>query len=210
MEATIHHLVSLVGTHATTAYLVIFAAALLEAIPVIGSLIPGTTVILALSAFLASGSLAFGPVLFAAISGAVLGDGVSFWIGHRNQRAILSAWPLSRYPKLVAQSEMLLARYGRLAIFLARFLAPVRAVAPITAGALGMTPGTFYPVNIAAVVAWAFCHTVPGAVAGTVLERYGVALKHYALPLAAGLVILGIVGWLLARRWRRRSGALLP
>src|SRR6266700_4731256 len=98
-------LISFVSAHAWVAYFTLFLAALLEAVPVVGAVIPGSTIILALSALVPGGELQLGAVLAAAIAGALLGDGSAFWIGHRSQRKILSSWPMSRYPRLIAQSE---------------------------------------------------------------------------------------------------------
>src|SRR4051794_7422413 len=90
-------LIAFVSSHAWLAYLTIFLAALLEAVPIIGSVIPGSTIILALSALVPGGELDLVGVFAAAVAGAILGDGSAFWIGHREQRQILSAWPMSRY-----------------------------------------------------------------------------------------------------------------
>src|SRR6202022_1222930 len=97
-------LIAFVSAHAGLAYLTLFLAALLEAVPVVGSVIPGSTIILALSALIPGGELRLEWVLAAAIAGAMLGDGSAFWIGHRAQREILRTWPLANYPRLIAQS----------------------------------------------------------------------------------------------------------
>jgi len=68
-------LIAFVSAHAGLAYLTLFLAALLEAVPVIGSVIPGSTIILALSALVPGGELLIGWVLAAAVAGALLGDG---------------------------------------------------------------------------------------------------------------------------------------
>ena len=93
----------------------------------VGSLVPGSTIILALSALVPGGELKLWAVLTAAIAGAVVGDGGAFWVGHRSQREILSAWPLTNYPGVVAQSEAFFHSRGWLAVFLARFVPPIRA-----------------------------------------------------------------------------------
>src|SRR5205807_7641192 len=100
----------------------LFLAALLEAIPVVGALVPGSTIILALSALVPGGELKLWPVLAAAAAGAVLGDGSAYLLGHRSQREILSAWPLGNYPGVVEQSEAFFHRWGALAVFFARFV----------------------------------------------------------------------------------------
>jgi membrane protein DedA with SNARE-associated domain len=148
-------LIAFVSAHAWLAYLTLFLAALLEAVPVVGSLVPGSTIILALSALVPGGELKLWPVLAAAACGAMLGDGTAYLIGYRSQREILSAWPLSNYPRVVAQSEAFFNRWGVLAVFFARFVPPIRAFVPITAGALDMPPARFYAINIPAILLWA-------------------------------------------------------
>ena len=123
-----------------------------------------------------------------------MGDGSAFWAGHRSQREILSSWPLNSYPRVVAQSEAFFRRWGVWAVFFARFVPPIRAFVPITAGALDMPPARFYAVNIPAILIWAPLHVLPGVMAVSVLDRYGVfqhtggSAKHHWIPLviAAG------------------------
>jgi membrane protein DedA with SNARE-associated domain len=203
-------LIAFVSDHLALAYATLFLAAFLEAIPIVGSVIPGTTVILALSALIPGGDLKLQWVLLAAITGAVLGDGGAFWIGHRRQREILTVWPFSNYPRLVAQSEAFFNRFGTLAIFLARFVAPIRAVVPITAGALDVPPARFYAVNIPAIVLWACAHVLPGVFAVELLHRYGgfPVHSHIAKPIWVLLVIVGtVLAWLGLRLYRRRHNA---
>src|SRR5258707_1301089 len=159
-------LIAFVSANAWLAYLTLFLAACLEAVPVVGSVIPGSTIILALSALIPGGELRLQWVLLAAIAGALLGDGSAFWIGHRAQREILSSWPISNYPRLVAQSEAFFHRWGALAVFFARFVPPIRAFVPITAGGPGVPPGRFFVAHNPAVLACGAPPTVAGGVAG--------------------------------------------
>jgi membrane-associated protein len=211
----IDHLTSFVSAHAWLGYLTIFLAALLEAVPIVGSVVPGSTIILALSALVPGGELDLVGVFAAAVAGAVLGDGTAFWIGHRSQREILSAWPMSRYPGVIAQSEAFFHRWGTLAVFFARFVPPIRAFVPITAGALGMPPLRFYAVNIAAILLWAPAHILPGVLAISALERAGGVAglegtaKHYWMPLVlGGALLVAFVVWIIRRR--RGGNAIEP
>jgi len=154
-------------------------------------------------------------VLLAATAGAVLGDGSAFWVGHRSQREILSSWPLNSYPRVVAQSEAFFRRWGVWAVFFARFVPPIRAFVPITAGALDMPPARFYAVNIPAILIWAPLHVLPGVMAVSVLDRYGVfqhtggSAKHHWIPLViAAALILGLAIWTIRRR--NGGGAIEP
>jgi membrane protein DedA with SNARE-associated domain len=206
-------LIAFVSAHAWLAYLTIFFAALLEAVPIVGSVIPGSTIILALSALVPGGELDLIGVFASAIAGAALGDGTAFWIGHRSQREILSAWPMSRYPGVVAQSEAFFHRWGALAVFFARFVPPIRAFVPLTAGALGMRPLRFYAVNIAAILLWAPAHILPGVLAVSALDRAGGmaglegTAKHYWVPLVlGGAALAGLATWWI----RRKRGINVP
>jgi membrane protein DedA with SNARE-associated domain len=208
-------LISFVSTHAWLAYSTLFLAALLEAVPIVGAVIPGSTIIFALSALVPGGQLQLGWVLLAAIAGALLGDGSAFLLGHRQQREILKTWPLSNYPRLVSQSEAFFNRWGTLAVFFARFVPPIRAFVPITAGALGMTPPMFFAVNIPAVLLWAPAHVLPGVLAVSALHRYGgfaphegIAKHYWIVAVVAGALIVGLASWLIRRR--RGGGAIEP
>jgi membrane-associated protein len=208
-------LIAFVSAHAGLAYLTLFLAALLEAVPVAGSLVPGSTIILALSALVPGGELKLMPVLAAAIAGALLGDGTAFWIGHRQQRKILSAWPMTNYPSVVEQSEAFFHRWGVLAVFFARFVPPIRAFVPITAGALGMSPLQFYGVNIPAILVWAPAHVLPGVLAISALHEYagvphhqGIG-KHLWMTAVIGGALIVALGYWIGRR-RRGSGVVEP
>jgi membrane-associated protein len=208
-------LIAFVSAHAWLAYLTLFLAAWLEAVPVIGSVIPGSTIILALSALVPGGQLQLGFVLAAAVAGAVLGDGTAFWIGHRTQREILTAWPMSNYPRLVARSEAFFHRWGALAVFFARFLAPIRAFVPITAGALDMAPLRFYAVNFPAILLWALAHVMPGVLAISALHQYagiphhsGISKHYWMIAVFSGAAIAGLATWWWYRR--RAVEAALP
>jgi membrane-associated protein len=202
----VQQLVGFVSLHAALAYAAIFLAAFLEAIPVLGTLVPGSTIVLALSALIPVGSLHLAPVLASAIAGAVIGEAIAYTIGHISERRILTSWPLSNYPAVVAQSEDFFHRYGIFAVFLARFVPPVRAIVPIVAGALGMPPRRFYPASVAACLLWAPAHVLPGLLAGSAAEQWGMKIEHYGLPLVGGIVAIGclVVG---AQYWRHRRRA---
>ena len=203
----LNQLIGFVSLHAELAYAAIFLAAFLEAIPILGTLVPGSTVILALSALIPAGSLGLAPVLASAIAGAVIGEALAYSIGYVSQREVLTSWPMSKYPAVMAQSEEFFHRYGTLAVFFARFVPPVRAVVPVIAGALGMPPRRFYPASIAACLLWAPAHVLPGILAGSAAERWGAKVEHYGLPLVGGIIAIGTIA-AIVYHWRNRRNAI--
>ena len=103
MTSFLDPLIAFVSAHAWLAYLTLFLAALLEAVPVVGSLVPGSTIILALSALVPGGELKLVPVLAAAAAGAMLGDGTAYLIGYRSRTVTVFQWRLLRwYPARIA------------------------------------------------------------------------------------------------------------
>jgi membrane protein DedA with SNARE-associated domain len=94
-------------------------------------------------------------------------------------------------------------------VFFARFVPPIRAFVPITAGALAMQPSRFYPVNIAAILLWAPAHVLPGVLAVSFLEEYhlfkfaGGGIKHFWMPIVIGTAL---IIWLAVWTIRRRHG----
>lgn len=173
------------------AYAAVLLLALSESVPVVGVVIPGSTLILAVGALVPTGAVSLWPLLIAAVTGAIIGDGVSFWVGHRYHREILENWPLNRHPALIARSEAFFARHGGKSVFLARFTPAVRAFVPLIAGMLKMPPRRFYVANILSALAWAPSHILPGVLIGASLTRFGSAAK----PLAMLLVLLVILIW---------------
>src|ERR1700751_4599624 len=74
-------LIAFVSAHAGLAYLTLFLAALLEAVPIVGSVIPGSTIIFALSALVPGGELRLEWVLVAAAGRAPLCAGAGVLVG---------------------------------------------------------------------------------------------------------------------------------
>ncbi len=115
--------VNFVAAHPHYALGAVFLLALSEAIPVIGTVVPGSTLIIGISALATGAYVNSSLLLLAATVGAVLGDGLSFWFGQRYHRETLLCWPLNRYPQFISRSETFIIRYGAASVFLARFTA---------------------------------------------------------------------------------------
>jgi membrane protein DedA with SNARE-associated domain len=187
-------IVDFIGGHPHYALTAIFLLALSEAIPVIGTIVPGSTLIIGICALATGAHANPWPLLGAAILGAIFGDGLSFWLGRRYHREILLHWPLNRYPQFVDRSEAFIKTYGGASVFLARFIAVVRAFVPLVAGILGMSSLQFYAVNILSALAWAPAHVFPGVLLGMALNLAGLSPGRLAILLIVGLIALSAAG----------------
>ena len=170
-----HGLIDFVGSHPHFAFIAVFLLALSEAIPVIGTVVPGSTLILGISALATTADVKPWPLLVAAVVGAITGDGLSFWLGHQYHREILQGWPLNRFPGAIHRSAQFISRYGVASVFLARFTAVVRAFVPLLAGTLRMSSQHFYVANI-------LCSTGVGAdpYFSWCIGRYGNQLRRHS------------------------------
>ena len=189
MTAFLTAIVDFVSAHPHFAYAAVFLLALSEAMPIIGTVVPGSTLILGISALAPQGIVELWPLLIAAISGAIAGDALSFWLGRRYHRGILLIWPLSRYPQFVSPSEAFFRRYGSFSVFLARFTPAVRAFVPLIAGIFQMPTDRFYVANVLSALVWAPLHVFPGVLVGAVFSLAGAAAGRLAV-LAIAVVIL--------------------
>ncbi|MDJ0390289.1 DedA family protein [Roseomonas sp. E05] len=189
-----------IAAHPGWTWMVAFLVAASEAVVVVGALVPGTPILMAIGAAASLGHTSLWGVVAAAVAGAVVGDGLSYWLGHRHRNRLLRGWPFATRPALLARGEGFFRRWGALGVAAARFLPGVRAVVPVIAGMLGMGPATFYLANILSALVWAPVHILPGALVG-VLARLHLPpdWDDLALPAAAGL---GALLWGVHRVWR--------
>lgn len=184
---------------------VAFLVAAAESVVVVGALVPGTPILLAIGAAGSLGHVSLTGVVIGATLGAVLGDGFSWWLGYRHRDHLLRGWPFATRPELLARGEGLVGRFGVPSVALARFLPGVRAVVPAVAGILGMRPGPFFAADVAAALLWAPAHVLPGALVGRLASLHlANDLDDWAIA-AAG--VIGLVPWGVWRLRARRAAA---
>lgn len=192
MEHAYLHLLHLLGGHAGWTLAVVFFAAFLEAVAVIGTFVPGSTAMFLAGAIAGTGSLNLGWLFVCAVAGAIAGDGLSYWLGRRYRDMIVQLWPFRTHPKMLEAGKQYFAKHGARSVVFARFIAPVRAIVPVVAGMLGMTPTRFYLMNILSALLWAPAHILPGVVFGASLQLVGAV----SFRLVTVIAILVAIGWL--------------
>jgi len=172
--------------------LVVFSVAMAESLVLIGIFIPGAALLLGMGALIALGGLELTPILLWAIAGAIVGDGISFWIGYIYRDRLRQIWPFAKHPQMLARGEAFFLKHGGKSVAMGRFIGPIRAIIPTVAGIMGMSPLRFTIVNVISAIAWAPAYILPGMVIGTSL---GLA-SQVAARLGILLVILAAGVWL--------------
>ena len=172
---------------------------LLESAPVVGLFLPGVFIMVALGSLSGTSYLSFFDcVLFSSI-GALLGDSIGYWIGHFGNSKGLGRLATKKGRDSRARAERLVGRYGRLAVFLGRFVWFFHPAIPMIAGATGIRPGWFYLADLPAVVLWVLLYAGIGHWAtGAARER---TLEFFVV---VGVVIAVVLALLLIRYLRQR------
>ncbi|AJZ62099.1 PAP2 superfamily protein [Paraburkholderia fungorum] len=215
MEHAYIHLLHLLAGHPAWTLTVICLAAFLEAIAVIGTFVPGSTAMFLAGALVGTGSLSLGWALLSAIAGAIAGDGISFWIGKRYKARIVQLWPFRTHPQVLDAGHRFFEKHGAKSVVFARFIGPLRAIVPVVAGMLGMTPTRFYAMNVLSALLWAPAHILPGVVFGASMLLAGAVSFRLVvvIVLLVGIVWLSFraMGFLLshASAWSSAAGRYL-
>ncbi|USU19766.1 bifunctional DedA family/phosphatase PAP2 family protein [Paraburkholderia fungorum] len=215
MEHAYIHLLHLLAGHPAWTLTVICLAAFLEAIAVIGTFVPGSTAMFLAGALVGTGSLSLGWALLSAIAGAIAGDGISFWIGKRYKARIVQLWPFRTHPQVLDAGHRFFQKHGAKSVVFARFIGPLRAIVPVVAGMLGMTPTRFYAMNVLSALLWAPAHILPGVVFGASMLLAGAVSFRLVvvIVLLVGIVWLSFraMGFLLshASAWSSAAGRYL-
>lgn len=163
--------VDLVALYPACALGAVFLAAIIEAVAVLGILIPGTPILMAVAGAAAMAGQPMMPFLALSIIGAVIGDFLSFWVGKRFSGRLRGVWPFSRRPALMDNAVHFFDRYGTYSVALCRFVPVLRSTVPLVAGMAGMRQRRFLLANVTSAFVWAPVHIYPAQLAGLSLER---------------------------------------
>ena len=200
MWAWINDAIGLVAGHPDWALAAAFLAAIIEAVAVVGTIIPGTFILMGLAGAAAAAGHPMIPYLVVSIIGAVIGDFVSYWVGNRYRDTIRGCWPLSQRPEMMEGAERFFHRFGTLSVALCRFIPVLRSLVPLVAGVAGMPARRFLVANVASAFVWAPTHVCPAQLAGLSVDRLRAGDWESAALWGAGVLACCIGAWLLHRR----------
>ncbi len=157
----------------------------------VGVPVPGETVLVAAAIYAGSTHhLHIASVIGAGIVGAIVGNIVAFLVGRVYGYRLLRRYGsyLHLNESRIKIGQYLFLRHGGKVVFFARFVAVLRSVAGILAGANRMPWPSFIVANVAGAVAWVGIYCI-----GAYL--FGEALMKLAAPvgIALGMVVVAII-----------------
>ncbi len=188
-----------IASHPGWAGWLVFLIALGESLAIVGLFVPGAVLMFAVGALVGGGLLELWTVLAWAAAGAVVGDGISYWLGRHYHDRLRHIWPFRRYPALFERGERFFLRHGGKSVLFGRFVGPVRPIIPLVAGMMDMPAGRFFLVNLLSALLWAPAYILPGVVFSSSLSM--------ATEVAGRMAVLLLVLFtlLLATLWMART-----
>ena len=162
-----------------------------------GAPFPGTLIVIAVGAFARQGLLSWHTTGLVALVCVVLGDSLSYGMGHYARGPILTRFQES---ERWLQAEETFNRWGGMAIVWTRFLITGIAVpVNLIAGTSGFSFRRFLIYDLIGESIWIFGYGSLGYLFGTQWEVVGGVLSNIS-GLTLGLVLLAIGIWLAIRR----------
>jgi len=185
-------------------YVLLFVIVFCETGLVVTPFLPGDSLLFAVGAFAARGSLDVVVALVVLAVAAILGDTVNYWIGavvgpkvfHKENVRFLNRKHLDR-------THEFYERYGGKTIVIARFVPIVRTFAPFVAGIGKMTYGRFLSYNVFGGLLWVLLFVLGGFYFGNI----GIVRRNFSLVIIVIVLISILPGVIEALRHRARSRA---
>jgi undecaprenyl-diphosphatase len=190
-------LLTWLNSHPGWGIAIVFLVSFVESLALVGILLPGIVILFGIGALIGLGVLEMIPIWIAASLGAILGDSLSYALGHRFRGHLLEVWPFSRYPGLMERGTRFFHAHGAKSVVAGRFIGPLRPIIPAVGGMMGMTPSRFLAVDIPAAIAWAPAFLLPGMLFGASLEVASEYTGRLAVMLVIVLAVLWMTWWLI-------------
>ena len=176
-----------------------------ESVVLVGEVIPGSTLLIFIGFLSAQGILDIGDLIWFAAIGAILGDGLSYYLGtkgtnfFRNENRFLKTTHLER-------GQRFFKKHGDKSIFLGRFVGFLRPIVPFVAGLSEMDLKRFLFWNITSAFLWAASHLLLGYFFGSAfaaIETWGTRVSYgIGLLLLFLLALYGIRVFIIRHGYR--------
>ena len=177
-------------------YLILFLIAFGESLPMVGLLLPGSTLIVLAGFLIIHGKGLILPVIIMITGGGLLGDLFSFWLGDHFGSRMLKMRSFQKHHKLVGQSERFFLAHGGKSIFFARFLGPIRGITPFIAGLSRMPGRPFCSYALVSAILWGIAYPGIGFLGGASWQQAQSMGTRLVLLILLALLVTILHYWL--------------
>lgn len=184
----------LTGLPAPVVVAAVFVFALLETAAFAGLAVPGETAVVLGGVVAFQGRIPLAAMCAAAAVGAITGDSIGFYLGHRFGTRLLSGRLGGLVGRERVDATMNRIRAGGIkAVILGRFVGVLRAIMPFAAGSSGMSYGRFLVASVTGGTAWGVGFTLLGYLAGNSWRRVEHYVGRASTILAVALVTVAVL-----------------
>lgn len=176
--------------------LLMFLIAFGESLPMIGLLMPGSTLVVLAGFLVVQGKGTLLPLIVVTAVGSLCGDLLSFWLGAHLGGRLLRTHSFIKHRKLILQAEDFFSAHGGKSIFFARFLGPIRGITPFIAGFSRMNGNLFCRFAVISAVLWGLSYPVLGFLGGTSWQQAQSFSARFGLLILLGLAVTIVHYWL--------------
>jgi len=190
------HLEQIISAYGSLTYALLFLIIFVETGLVVTPFLPGDSLLFAVGAFAALGSLNIFMLLVLLMAAAILGDTANYWIGHFFGEKLVANPRVPIKKEHIARTQKFFDKHGGKTIILARFVPIVRTFAPFVAGIGKMHYGKFISFNIIGGIAWVVLVTLAGFFFGNipmVRDNFSTVIIAIVLISIAPMIIQGLI-----------------
>jgi membrane-associated protein len=149
------HLGDVIAQYGPWTYLILLVIVFCETGLVVTPFLPGDSLLFAVGVLAAIGGLKLGPIIILLAAAAILGDAVNYSIGYLFRQKVIQTGRIPFVKKEhLDKAHRFYEKYGKKAIFLARFVPFVRTLVPFLAGVGSMTYWQFAVYNVIGGITW--------------------------------------------------------
>lgn len=194
----INHLLPAIEHLGAFSYWIILLSSLLESVAFIGAVFPGAVFLLFAGFLAAQGSFELGDAIWFAALGAIMGNGISYWLGtkgirfFRNENKILKESHLE-------MGKRFFKKHGNKSILLGSFVGPVRAMVPFVAGLFNMRKQSFLIWSTLGAFLWTTCYLLLGYFFGGIIKTIELWSARAGLFILA-LICISAIAWFLSKK----------
>lgn len=190
------YLDTIIQSYGMLTYGILFLIIFAETGFVVTPFLPGDSLLFAVGAFAARGSLDPMIISVLLIVAAILGDTVNYWIGHYFRPKIESGETIKFLNKKhLEKTHEFYEKYGGKTIIIGRFIPIVRTFAPFVAGLGAMDYSKFILYNVVGGIIWILIFVIGGYFFGNLpLVRKNFTLVIFAIIIIS--ILPGVIEYL--------------
>lgn len=201
METIFYNLMPRLESLGSVIYWVVFLISILESLPFVGPLIPGSIILAGIGFFAAEGTLHVTDLIWASSIGAVIGDSIGYYLGKHKGRKFMNGKNRFINPKYIEKADVYFKSHGGKSVFIGRFVGILRPFVAFVAGMHHMKYSKFLLYNITSGLLWSTLYILIGFYFGDQINGIFSLLGRSGY-IAVGCIVATVIGIYL---WKKKK-----